>query len=78
MLQTGKPAGVFLCVYVDAMPAQICRGTPVHTPADQHSPEELQNKTEHTQKDTYILSHEYERGLRLVLSKSVHVCCTVR
>ena len=54
MLQTGKPAGAFLCVYVDAMPAQICRGTPVHTPADQHSPEELQNKTEHTQKDTYV------------------------
>ena len=55
MLHTGKPAGVFLCVYVDAMPAQICRGTPVHTPADQHSPEELQNKTK--QNKTYSKGH---------------------
>ena len=72
MLQTSRPTGVFLCVYVDEMPAQICRGTPVHTPADQHSPEGLQNKT--YSKD-YLMNM---RGLRLVLSKSVQMCCTVR
>ena len=65
-------------------PWHVTHSPPMGKRISQHSPEELQNKTkQNILKRTHTSlhqrpSHEYERGLRLVLSKSVHVCCTVR